>query len=69
MDPTKRYKVRAPDEPRFDAVCRVLQQRAEVLVENRKRRTVAATRIDDEAERLLRGLGAEISEEFQYDLE
>lgn len=69
MDPSRRYKVSAPDDAAFEAARKLLRANARVLVENPRRRTIAATEIDAATETRLRALEAEISEDRKYDLE
>lgn len=69
MDPNRRYKIKAPDDIRYDQARQILREKAVVQLENAKRRTIAATRIDDDTENKLRSLEVKITEDFAYDLD
>ena len=67
MELSRRYKVKARSEQSYEAACRILQENAEVLLTNAKRKTIAATNIDDETGKKLELIEAEIIEDYQYD--
>ena len=66
-----RYKVRAPDDPAYEALLRALtdDEAVEVFAASPRRRVIGTGELPAPARAEIRARGGMISEDFRYELE